>query len=84
MSSESAHQHNAACLELFAKLSEYLDQELEPDTCEKIEQHLKDCPPCRNCLQTLKRTVEFCKSMQNKPVPSELSKRLRSMLEQLR
>ena len=36
----------ADCKQIFALLSQYLDLELPPDACEKIEAHIAGCSPC--------------------------------------
>ncbi len=74
------HQH---CLEMFKRLSEYLDNELDELTCNEIERHVKECVPCFACLQTLKRTVDLCKQTANKPVPKEFSQKLREMIQNM-
>lgn len=61
-------------------MSEYLDNELDLPTCEQIEAHMQQCPPCQACLQTLKRTVDLCRSMKKQAVPQDFSHRLRRML----
>ncbi len=80
---ETSHQHDKHCLELFQKLSEYIDQELDEVNCRKIEQHLKDCPPCQACLETLKATTGLCRRIKKAQVPPELSDRLRKMVREL-
>ena len=72
------HKH---CLEMFKRLSEYLDNELDDATCQKIERHVKECVPCFSCLQTLKRTVDICKLAAIKPVPKEFSQKLKVMIQ---
>lgn len=79
---KDGHDHRH-CLELFEKLSEYLDNELDEITCQEIEQHIKDCVPCFVCMQTLKRTVDLCKQAANKPVPAEVSQKLREIIENM-
>ena len=74
------HQH---CLEMFKRLSEYLDNELDELTCSEIERHVKECVPCFSCLQTLKRTVDLCKQTANKPVPREFSEKLKEMIQNM-
>ena len=49
------------CKEVFALLSEYLDAELTPQTCEELKAHLAGCPPCIEFLESLKRTVSLCR-----------------------
>jgi len=77
---EHNHKH---CLELFERLSEYLDNELDEITCQEIEQHIKECVPCFVCLQTLKRTVDLCKQTVDKPVPEVFSQKLSELIESI-
>jgi len=79
----TTHQHNDRCLDLFKKLSEYIDQELDAATCQKIEQHVKNCPPCQACLETLKTTAGLCHRIEEAPVPVALSDRLKKMINEL-
>ncbi len=79
---KDGHDHKH-CLELFEKLSEYLDDELDEITCREIEQHVKDCVPCFVCMQTLKRTVDLCKQTANQPVPDQVSRKLREFIENM-
>lgn len=71
------------CRELFERLSEYIDGELDRTHCEEIEKHLEQCPPCQTCLATLKQTVALCREMKTHAMPEELSNRLRQMIEQM-
>jgi len=79
---KDGHDHKH-CLELFERLSEYLDNELDEMTCQEIEQHIKDCVPCFVCMQTLKRTVDLCKQTANKPVPEGVSQKLKELIENM-
>jgi len=72
------HRH---CIELFEKLSEYIDQELEPETRRHIEAHVAECLACFACLQTLKQTVALCRQAGNLPVPAAFSSKLHAMLQ---
>jgi anti-sigma factor (TIGR02949 family) len=75
-----AHKHNENCKEIFAMLSEYLDRELNAETCEGIEAHLADCPPCIEFLNSLKRTVGLCKSCEPADPPPPLSEDARQKM----
>lgn len=77
---EHDHQH---CLEMFKKLSEYIDGELDEVTCEELERHVKECVPCKICLVTLNKTVNICKEMESKPVPDTLSQRLKELIQNM-
>ncbi len=76
----SSHPH---CLELFEKLSEYIDDELAPTERRAIEAHVAGCVACLACLQTLRRTVALCRTGGDHPVPEEFSRRLYSALSTL-
>jgi len=49
------------CKEVFESLSGYLDDELIPDEADEIETHVERCAPCQAFLNTLQRTVAFCR-----------------------
>lgn len=46
------------CRELFAALSNYLDDALDPALCDTLEEHLDGCRPCQAFLHSLEQTVE--------------------------
>ncbi len=70
----SAHQHSKECKEIFALLSQYLDTELSPETCSEIEAHLKDCTPCIEFAESLKKTIALCRECSTTEEPPPLSK----------
>ena len=74
------HQH---CLEMFEKLSEYIDGELDHATCEEIEKHADNCVACFSCMETLKKTVALCKNTKEQPVPQEFSRKLKEIIGNL-
>ena len=49
------------CRELFAALSDYLDEKLDDSMCDKIEAHMGDCRPCQAFLATLEQTIAQCR-----------------------
>lgn len=78
--SEGCHDHKS-CIEMFQKLSEYLDNELDQMSCEDIEEHAAKCISCKVCLETLKRTISLCRHMEAKAVPESFSSRLKETLK---
>lgn len=62
------------CREMFARLSEYLDGELDPGICEEIESHLGDCPPCQAFLESLRRTVDLTRDLPVADLPEDLTR----------
>ena len=79
-SDDHDHKH---CLEMFEKLSVYIDGELDHATCAEIQKHAEDCVACFSCLETLKRTVALCKNVADKPIPQNLSAKLKEIIENL-
>lgn len=78
------HSHDRKiCLEMFAKLSEYIDNELDDLTCRDIERHARECIRCQTCLETLKRSIELCRNADDKPVPKTFSLRLKEVIQSL-
>lgn len=51
------------CREIFANLSDYLDGELPPTTCEQMRSHIEACPTCLAFIQDLKRAIDRCRSL---------------------
>jgi hypothetical protein len=49
------------CNTIFSMLSEYLDQTLPPATCEELESHIRDCAPCVEFVESLKKSVRLCR-----------------------
>lgn len=49
------------CRELFAALSDYLDEKLDNSMCDKMEAHMGDCRPCQAFLATLEQTIAQCR-----------------------
>ncbi len=78
------HTHDPeTCRALVERLSEYLDAELSPDLCRQIEGHLEDCPPCREFLESLKRTVRWLDTVKTESMPEELRRELQERLRNL-
>ncbi len=67
------------CRELFASLSEYLDGQLKPDTCDKMRTHIEGCPACVAFLRDLRAAIDRCRSMEVACDPS-VTERLQAML----
>ena len=69
------------CKKHFKKVSQYLDGELDARTCEKIRLHLQECPECRHCVDSLRKTIDLCRKLPKEKVPPEMK---RDLLETLR
>jgi RNA polymerase sigma-70 factor, ECF subfamily len=51
----------ARCKELFAQLSNYLDDQLDDSLCGELEKHIGGCGPCQVFLASLEATIEQCR-----------------------
>jgi len=74
-------QRPAVCRELFANLSEYLDDRVEPATCEQMRLHIEACPACVAFLRDLRGAIDRCRSLQV-PCDPAVAPRLRTILTQ--
>lgn len=72
------------CRDIFARLSDYLDDELDADFCARLEEHMDDCPPCRAFLESLRRTVDWTRSLPDRELPEELKQELVEAYHRLR
>ncbi len=68
------------CKQIFALLSEYLDLELPPEACEKIQAHIAGCPPCVEFAESLRKTVEICRQYRPEELPEPVGKLAREQL----
>jgi predicted anti-sigma-YlaC factor YlaD len=82
------HSHQAhgprdpRCLEIFARLSEYLDGELDEMDCSLIEEHIRDCEPCVEFLRSLRSSIDAAHSYAAQVQPSQIPPELESRLKQ--
>jgi anti-sigma factor RsiW len=69
-------------LEVFARLSEFIDGELPEMDCAEIEAHIADCPPCIDFLNSLKKCMVVSQGLHGSadcpPVPPEMEQKLRA------
>jgi RNA polymerase sigma-70 factor (ECF subfamily) len=76
------HEHGSrSCQQIFEKLSEYLDGDLPPDLCERIDGHMADCPPCQSFLESLRRTVKLVERIDAPAMPDEIRASVREAYE---
>ena len=69
---------------LFARLSEYMDGELDPAVCGEIDLHMEDCAPCRDFLQALRRAVAHVASTEAPSLPPDLKQWIVAAYERAR
>ncbi len=74
------HEHDL-CQEFLSQISDYLDNDIDPITCDELERHLVDCPNCRVFVDTLKKTVYLFQQREaDIDVPSGVRERLFKVL----
>jgi len=76
----ASHQHDENCKKMFALLSEYLDLELPAGTCKEMEAHIAGCGPCAAFTESLRKTIELCRSYQPQEVPDPIARDARQNL----
>jgi hypothetical protein len=74
------HERTDKCKEVFSLLSEYLNLELPPDACHAIETHIAGCPPCIEFTESLRKTLELCRSYSPTELPEPLGRNARQKL----
>lgn len=60
-----AHPRERSCKQMFAELSNYLDEELDDSLCAEIEKHMEGCEPCKAFLASLEETIRTCRAAPN-------------------
>jgi RNA polymerase sigma-70 factor (ECF subfamily) len=77
---KAAKAKPAGCKDLFAKLSDYLDGQLDPGRCDDIEKHMDGCDPCKAFLESLEKTVSLLQKHEPGKLDAETAASFRSAL----
>jgi RNA polymerase sigma-70 factor (ECF subfamily) len=76
----SALPRQRRCKEMFAELSNYLDDELDDSLCEELEKHMDGCEPCKAFLSSLEKSIQQCRTAPNESPEPRVAARLRREL----
>ena len=76
----SAQPSQRRCKEMFAELSNYLDDELDDSLCEELEKHMDGCEPCKAFLSSLEKSIRQCRVAPNESPDPRVAARLRREL----
>ena len=76
----SAQPRQRRCKEMFAELSNYLDDELDDSLCEELEKHMDGCEPCKAFLSSLEKSIQQCRMATNESPDPRVAARLRREL----
>jgi RNA polymerase sigma-70 factor, ECF subfamily len=68
------------CKQMFAELSNYLDEELDDSLCGELEKHLDGCEPCKAFLASLEESIEQCRTASDEPPDRDTCAALRRQL----
>jgi RNA polymerase sigma-70 factor, ECF subfamily len=72
----------ASCPDVLTMLSKKLEDEISPEVCAKMEEHLADCPHCKGLCDSLKQTLAVCSSLPTPAVPPHVQASLRKAVAQ--
>ena len=75
-----AQPHQRHCKEMFAELSNYLNDELDDSLCEELEKHMDGCEPCKAFLSSLEKSILQCRTAPNESPDPRIAARLRREL----
>lgn len=73
----SAEPRPGRCKEMFAQLSNYLDDALDDSLCEELEKHMNGCEPCKAFLSSLETAIRQCRTAPNESPDLRLAAKLR-------
>ncbi len=76
----SAQPRPRRCKEMFAQLSNYLDDALDDSLCEELEKHMNGCEPCQAFLSSLETAIRQCRMAPNESPDPRVAARLRREL----
>ncbi len=74
-------QKKIKCKDILEKLSDYLDGEIDPEFCQELDRHMKDCNPCLVFVDSLKKTITLYQYSASEPLPKEVHLRLHDYLK---
>lgn len=75
-----AQPRERRCKEMFAELSDYLDDELDDSLCAELEKHMDGCEPCKAFLANLEKSIEQCRNSPKEAADPVLGARMRTEL----
>jgi len=68
------------CKDAIELFSDYLEAAVDAEALARLEEHLRDCPPCVAYLNTFRRSRELAREASQVEMPPELKRRLRQFL----
>jgi len=72
---------NEDCMELFEKMSQYLDGELDGELVVFAESHLEKCVGCEENLELMKKSIQMIRTLSREEIPENVRIGLREAIE---
>lgn len=86
-SSEAEDPPLASCPDVVELLSRHMEDDVSPELCYEMEQHVAACPRCAARCDSLRRALALCHAYPAPEVPDEIkqlvARQMRAVLEQL-
>ncbi len=70
------HDDKISCSELIAKLYEFIDNELDANTCEQFRMHLEKCKHCKDCAKAEKHIRNILQNKCFDKAPKDLKEKI--------
>jgi RNA polymerase sigma-70 factor (ECF subfamily) len=80
---EAAAASDRPCPDVVRLFSRYLEGDISPGTCARMEKHLEACPRCRAACDVLREMLRQCRSTPSPEVPSALQETVRSAIREV-
>ena len=64
------------CQKIMDLLVDYVDGELDPETAQKLEEHLQGCSPCVKFIDSYRQTGAICRDALSIEMPEPLKSSL--------
>ena len=72
------------CKETLKLISIYIDEELDEDARWELELHVDRCQRCQRELESLRRTIELTRSLEEVSPPANLASRIQKRVKNIR
>ncbi len=69
-----------SCEKILDEICAELAEDIDSDVCQRLKQHLTECPECARQLQTMRSTVHLFALLKEKEVPEKIHERLAMVL----
>ena len=75
-----ARSSDRPCPDVVRLFSRYLEGDISPRTCARMEEHLAGCPSCRASCDALREVLQRCRTAPSPEVPPALQEKVRSAI----